>query len=236
MDGLVPLETLLGHRFANVDLLTTALTHCSYGNEYRVEHNERLEFLGDAVLSLTVAEHLFAKYPLASEGELSPLRASLVCEAKLAELAGVLNVGAYLRLGVGEQQTGGRNRPRLLASSFEAIVGSLYLDGGIGIVKKFLQPLLAKELRLGSGPAVAASDAKSQTEDAKSRLQEITQQGERGKLFFSGCGTDGPKRYEWSEAAVSHIESIWSRSCPNFCCAGRGERKGCGERNWNFKA
>ena len=122
----------IGYTFKNEMLITTALTHSSYANEWKrqLKNNERLEFLGDSVLSLVVAEHLFENYKHLPEGELTKLRASLVCEKSLHTFAKQLGLGSMLLLGKGEEHTGGRERPSILADAFEAVIAAVYLDGG----------------------------------------------------------------------------------------------------------
>ena len=128
---LAALEARLGYRFSDRTLLETALTHSSWTNERKnAVHNERLEFLGDAVLEICVSEKLYTRYPQEREGSLTRLRARLVGEEKLAELAHKLGLGECLRLGKGEEAQGGRERPALLADAMEAVIGVAYLDGG----------------------------------------------------------------------------------------------------------
>lgn len=132
-------EQRLGYTFQNQELLKNALTHSSYANEHRREgscSNERLEFLGDAILGLVVAEHLYRIHPDKPEGELTKLRAELVCEKSLAEVAGRLELGKVLRLGHGESHGGGCHRPSMLADAVEAVLAAAYLDGGMEIPKK----------------------------------------------------------------------------------------------------
>ena len=134
------LEEALHHHFKNPALLVTALTHTSYANEAKhgVRHNERLEFLGDSVLSIVVAEYLFTHKNM-PEGELTRMRASLVCEAALFEFAKQISLGDYLRLGRGEERGGGRCRPSILSDAFEAVIAALYLDGGMETARAFIQ-------------------------------------------------------------------------------------------------
>ena len=167
------LEEKLGYRFRNIGLLAHALTHSSYANEHRssgITSNERLEFLGDSVLGMVVAEHLFAKHPNMPEGELTRTRAALVCESSLYEVARVLNLGRCLRLGKGEDAGGGRSRPSILADATEAMLAAVYLDGGIEPVKSIIQTyILDKE------------QEKSVDRDYKTALQELVQRNP-GKL------------------------------------------------------
>lgn len=170
VDPLRPLETLLGHRFAVRQHLLDALTHRSYVFEYpapQVVSNERLEFLGDAVLGLICSDLLYLRFPEASEGDLTTLRAELVRASALATCARQVSLGAYLRLGRGEVTTGGRERDLLLARAFEALLGALYRDGGMAATRQFLEPLLRAELDRVT--------AKSQIKDDKSLLQELAQ-------------------------------------------------------------
>lgn len=164
------LEAQIGISFRNPDLLREAFTHASYVNERKAEKladNERLEFLGDAVLGILVGEYVFAKLPNSPEGQLSKSRASIVCEASLARFAEELAFGEYMLLGRGEEATGGRMRPSLLADVFEAFLGALYLDQGLDIVKLFLHKHVFPHVRVG---------AQIRDTDFKSRLQEKVQQ------------------------------------------------------------
>ncbi|MBF6590144.1 MAG: ribonuclease III [Ktedonobacterales bacterium] len=164
------LETTLGHTFAERHLLSDALNHRSYLNECALPgiiSNERLEFLGDAVVGMVSADLLYHQYPTASEGDLTQLRAALVCAATLARFARGLQLGDALRLGRSEE-AGGRERVPLLASAFEAVVGALYLDGGLPDAVRFLEPLLRAELE-----RVVAQ--RQRIKDDKSLLQELAQ-------------------------------------------------------------
>jgi ribonuclease III len=173
------LEKTIGYIFKNRKLLHTALTHSSYSNEKRAHGdkescNERLEFLGDSVLSLIVSDYIFSVYPDMPEGELSKVRAGTICEKALAEFARNIKLGDYLFLGRGEELTNGRKRPSILADAFEALLASIYLDGSIDDVKRFLLPFVKREIKsiLESG----------HTADYKSILQQIVQQ-EKGELL-----------------------------------------------------
>ena len=173
------LEKTIGYIFKNRKLLHTALTHSSYSNEKRAHGvkescYERLEFLGDSVLSLIVSDYIFSVYPDMPEGELSKVRAGTICEKALAEFARNIKLGDYLFLGRGEELTNGRKRPSILADAFEALLASIYLDGSIDDVKRFLLPFVKREIKsiLESG----------HTADYKSILQQIVQQ-EKGELL-----------------------------------------------------
>jgi ribonuclease III len=172
-DGLSALERRLGHVFANRQLLVDALTHRSYAYEFAapdVVNNERLEFLGDAVLALISADLLYARYAQADEGMLTQYRAALVQAATLARFAETLGLGPHLRLGRGEDAMGGRARTALLAAAFEAALGALYLDGGMETARAFLEPYLIGELS-----SIEAAGMGPRIKDAKSRLQELAQ-------------------------------------------------------------
>jgi ribonuclease III len=169
-DPLRPLETALGLVFSKRSLLVDALTHRSYVYEHAapsVVSNERLEFLGDAVLSIIASDLLYRVFPKASEGELTNLRASLVRASALATMAQDLSLGLYLRLGRGEEVTGGRTRELLLARAMEALIGAIYLDAGLAATRSFLEPRLSSEL--------ARVRSKRQVKDDKSLLQEVAQ-------------------------------------------------------------
>ena len=141
MRELKELEKRIGYHFQNPELLEKALRHSSYANEHkmnRIECNERLEFLGDAVLELVSSEHLFAQFPQMPEGELTRLRASLVCEPTLAFCAREIELGSFLRLGKGEEMTGGRHRDSVTSDALESVIGAVYLDGGFANAKEFV--------------------------------------------------------------------------------------------------
>ena len=172
----IAVQSLVGHEFRDPALLLRSLTHSSYSNEKAilstgVEDNERLEFLGDAVIGLVVAESLMARYPSASEGKLSRWRSNLVSRRTLAELATKLDLGSYLRLGRGEKQTGGAEKTSILAGGFEAVVGAMYLDGGIHCARQFLAQIFEP---LVEGFA-DENNPGSRYLDKKTALQEKTQ-------------------------------------------------------------
>ncbi len=179
------------------DLLLQALTHSSYIYENRqngIENNQRLEFLGDAVLDLAVSDFLFRKYPDSDEGELTKLRAALVCEPSLARTAKRLKLGFCLRMGKGEERSGGRERPSILADAFEALLGAIYLDQGLAkaseMTLKFLDPLIKDVLegRLGS--------------DYKTELQEIVQQLGSEQVQYTIIREEGPDHNKIFTAGV----------------------------------
>ena len=178
------LEKRLGYMFENPALLQEALTHSSYANEHgmaRVECNERLEFLGDAVLSTVVAEYLYRTYPDVEEGNLSKHRAALVCESALADFARELNLGDYLLLGKGEAKNNGNERDSILSDCFESVIAAIYLDGGMRAAEKFIHRHLLQEAgRMDLG------------RDYKTELQEVIQQNPEEKLRYVHVGEEGP--------------------------------------------
>ena len=180
------LQQELGVQFVDHNLLFQAFTHSSYVNEHRRKlytDNERLEFLGDAVLELSISEYLFQKFTAMSEGELTKLRAAIVCEPSLVLFANDLNFGKYVLLGKGEEITGGRTRPALLADVFESFVGALYLDQGLQPVVKFLEQVVFPKVESG---------AFSHVMDYKSQLQEIVQKMNNGLLIYEIVDEKGP--------------------------------------------
>lgn len=173
-------------KFDSHSLLRQAFTHSSYVNEHRgqpFDDNERLEFLGDAVLELAVSKYLFTHFPKMSEGEMTKLRAAIVCEPSLVKLAEHLNFGQLILLGKGEEMTGGRERPALLADVFEAFIGALYLDQGLDAVYRFLSSYVF--------PKVTGGEF-SQVIDYKSQLQEFIQHDNLGDISYQIIHERGP--------------------------------------------
>ena len=149
MNRLQELERKIQYKFHDIELLKTALRHSSYVNEHRMNRldcNERTEFLGDAVLELVSSEHLFKTYPKMPEGELTRLRASLVCEPTLAFCARELGLGEFLSLGKGEEMTGGRHRDSVTSDAMEAVIGAIYLDGGFANAKEFILRFILNDI------------------------------------------------------------------------------------------
>ena len=178
------LEERLGYSFQNRTLLENALTHSSYANEHRdagMPSNERLEFLGDSVLGMVVADHLYREHPNMPEGELTRTRAAMVCEDSLVEVARALDLGRYLRLGKGEDAGGGRERPSILADATEAVIAAIYLDGGIAQARRTIRALI-----LGNEEELSAS------RDYKTALQELIQKESGSKLTYRLVAETGP--------------------------------------------
>lgn len=176
-----------GHDFKNKQLLITALTHSSYGNEKHCTCNERMEFLGDAVLSIIVSDYLFVHMPGDNEGKLSKIRSSLVCEQSLAELAGEIGIGEEIRLGKGEELSGGRKRASILSDAFEAVLAAIYLDSGMENAKKWLLDLMKDELEL----AIAGKTY----HDYKTMLQECVQKN-GGTVLYNVISETGPDHHK----------------------------------------
>lgn len=196
-DTLTAVCCKLGVEFRNPALLEQALIHSSYANERKAgltDHNERLEFLGDAVLDLVIGDYLFRKFPALPEGELTKARATVVCEQTLARRAKELEVGDYLKLGKGEAASGGRERISILADAFEAIIGAIYLDGGFGAASKFVLTQLEPDLAL-----VERGDY---AQDYKTLLQEIIQRNSNHKITYEVVGESGPDHNKTFEVAV----------------------------------
>ena len=177
------LETKLGYVFHRPELLENALYHSSYANEHRgagISSNERLEFLGDAVLELSSSECLYERYPEQPEGELTKLRASIVCEPTLAQCARAIRLGDYLQLGKGEDATGGRLRDSILSDAFESVIGAIYLDGGFTSAKEFVLRFVMNDI-----------EHKKLFFDSKTILQEKVQSGTLGELAYELIGEEG---------------------------------------------
>ncbi|MBD5168977.1 MAG: ribonuclease III [Oscillibacter sp.] len=177
------LEKKLGYSFRDRELLSEALNHSSYANEHRggMGSNERLEFLGDSVLGFVSAEYLFQGHPDLPEGDLTRMRASLVCEQSLYEVAKELDLGSYLKLGRGEEAGGGRHRQSILADAVEAVFAAVYLDGGIEQVRELIVRVL-----LSKGPAA------EERKDYKTTLQEVVQRRSGQVLTYHMVSQSGP--------------------------------------------
>lgn len=179
------LEQKLGYTFRSPALLENALTHSSFANEHRESgalSNERLEFLGDSILGLVVAEHLYRMRPDLPEGDLTRIRAALVCEGSLVEVAHRLDLGEHLRLGKGELVGGGRERPSIQADAVEAILAAVYLDGGIGQVRKLIQAIILEQ----------ETEKAAASRDYKTTLQELVQRESGQTLSYHLVAESGP--------------------------------------------
>lgn len=189
-------ENHIGINFTDHALLKQAFTHSSYVNEHRGKKcldNERLEFLGDAVLELGVSQYLYRNHTTVSEGEMTKLRATIVCEASLVNFAQDLKFGQYILLGKGEEQTGGRNRPALLADVFESFLGALYLDQDFDSVLRFLDEHIFPKITTG---------AFSHAMDYKSQLQELVQQYKNKMIEYNIINEKGPSHNKKFQAQV----------------------------------
>ena len=202
------LEQKIGYRFHNRELLVTALTHSSYANERHGEAQsyERQEFLGDSILGLVTAEFLFTHEPPLPEGRMTRMRAELVCEASLHKTALELGLGSYMRLGRGEEHTGGRERPSILADMVEAIIAAIYLDSGMDEARRFI---LARVLR------DAAFDDSHRSADYKTRLQELVQRKSNQVIAYDLVEETGP----------DHDKTFTFEVLINGAASGRGSGK-----------
>lgn len=183
--------------FCDLNLLHQALTHTSFANESKnqgIIHNERLEFLGDAVLDLIISEHLFKRFPGLAEGELTKARAMVVCEPTLAQCAFKIGLGNYLLLGKGEVASGGRERLSILADAFEAIIGAIYLDSGFDTANKFILENLQSDLML-----IERGDY---LKDYKTSLQEVVQKNSDSKIHYEIIAERGPDHDKMFDSIV----------------------------------
>lgn len=182
--NLEELEGIIGYRFQNRQMLNHAMTHSSFANEHRMDKlmcNERLEFLGDAVLEIVSSDFLYHKYGQSPEGELTKVRASIVCEPTLAFCAGEIHLGEYLRLGKGEEATGGRGRNSIISDAMEALIGAIYLDGGFANAKEFIHRFILNDI-----------EHKQLFYDSKTILQELVQSMGEELLTYDLLSEEGP--------------------------------------------
>ncbi len=183
---IAELQVCIHHRFAQVKFLETALTHSSFANEQDgFDDNERLEFLGDAVLELCISEEGFHRFPSAAEGQLTRIRSQLVKERSLAAIARSLKLDRYIRLGRGEELQGGRERDALLADAFEAVMGAIFLDAGFEAAKQSILDIFEERW--------PEQTMLPETKDYKSRLQEVAQERFRDRPVYVLAGTSGPE-------------------------------------------
>ncbi len=196
----------IGYTFKDKGLIATALCHSSYANEHKeegIECNERLEFLGDSILGFVTAEYLYGKFPAWPEGKLSKLRASVVCETMLAKKGRELGINESLALGRGERLTGGSDRSSIIADAVEAVIGAVYLDGGIEPAKRLILSMLAQEI-----DALCTSFEKM---DSKTVLQEMIQRDSTSPVEYEITGESGPAHSKLFEAVVRHDGRILGR-------------------------
>ena len=216
-------EKVIGYEFNNKDFIRTALTHSSYSNELRakkvnVSCNERLEFLGDSVLSIITSEYLFLENKYLPEGELTKLRAELVCEKALSKYSTKIGLGEYLLLGHGEEKQDGRNRPSIIADAFEAVLAAIYLDSGRNkdTVAEFLLPFIKDEIE-------DITKNRRNTTDYKTALQQFVQQTEGDFLEYEVVDENGPDHNKTFEV-VAKLNS-------NIIGKGKGRSKREAEQN-----
>ena len=190
------LENAIGYRFRNIQLLQNALTHSSYANERwhnSLLSNERLEFLGDSILGMLVAEYLYRNFPDRPEGELTRMRADMVCEQTLAAAANKIGIGEHLLLGHGEERFGGRNRNSILADAMESVIAACFLDGGIQASLKVVQQFILVEVPV----------TKLHNVDYKTQLQELVQQKKNQVLSYALVSESGPDHDKKFDVEVS---------------------------------
>lgn len=219
-DKLKELEQKIGYTFRDSDLLKTAMMHSSYTNEQHMpKHrcNERLEFLGDAVLELVSSEFLFRRSPKMPEGKLTKLRASMVCEPSLAMCARDIGLGSYLYLGKGEESTGGRYRDSVTSDAMEALIGAVYLDGGFTNAKEFIHKFVLTDL-----------EDKKLFYDSKTILQEMVQAEKGGKVTYRLVGAEGPDHDRTFAVEVLVADAV--------CGEGKGRSKKAAEQQAAYKA
>jgi len=228
---MIDIQDKIGYTFKNTKLMELALTHSSFSNENKIpagNNNERLEFLGDAVLELTVSEYLYNRYPNMPEGDLTKLRAALVCEPSLTQKAKDLGIGQYIKIGKGEEQTGGRTRGSILSDAVEALIGAMYLDGGAEPVKEFIIGLIQADV---DSEAFRTPDGVRQRimhSDYKTYLQEHIQSYSREPLEYTITGEEGPDHAKIFYVSLSHMG--------NQIGTGSGRTKKEAEQNSAFAA
>ena len=218
---IIELQKKINYYFNNDRLLRTALTHSSYANEHKkdnVEYNERMEFLGDAVLEMVSSDILFNRFPDMPEGEMTKLRASLVCEVTLAYDARQFDLGKYLLLGKGEEITGGRSRDSVTSDALEAVIGAIYLDGGLEEAYKFIECYVMNDI-----------ENKKMFSDSKTHLQELVSSvANDDKLSYEIVNEEGPDHDKTYEAVVKLNEKIIGR--------GTGKNKKSAEQQAAYQA
>lgn len=193
----------INYQFKNERLISTALSHSSYANEHKnegVECNERLEFLGDAILGFVVGEYIYKRFSLWPEGKLTKLRASVVCETMLSKKGRELGINNALKLGKGEEHTGGRERNSIIADAVESVIGAIYLDGGMDEARKFILNLLVDEINEISSTVHIL--------DAKTTLQEIIQRDSQEPIEYVITSESGPAHCKSFAVEVCHKQRV----------------------------
>lgn len=208
MESIEKFEQIIGYTFKDKSLIHQAFSHSSYANEKKKPggSNERLEFLGDSVLSIVVSEYLYTHLTHIAEGELTKLRASLVCEKSLHVFARQIRLGDFLMLGKGEENTGGRERPSILADAFEAVIAAIYLDGGLEAARRHILRFIPEDIQHRKKPVF---------NDFKTILQEIVQKNPEEKVEYILAGEEGP----------DHNKRFVVEVCLNSNVIGRGKGK-----------
>ncbi|MBQ6322884.1 MAG: ribonuclease III [Lachnospiraceae bacterium] len=220
-DNFPILQETIGYRFRDPSLLKLAMIHSSYANEHRLmrgKDNERLEFLGDAVLELSSSEFIYQQYPDMPEGDMTRLRASLVCEPTLAMCARMINLQQYLLLGRGEELTGGRDRNSIVSDALEALIGAIYLDGGFANAKEFVFRFIMNDI-----------EHKKLFYDSKTILQEIVQREWRDKdVRYELTGESGPDHAKIFTVDLCIDNTVWG--------SGKGSTKKAAEQEAAYRA
>ncbi|MGN0383252.1 MAG: ribonuclease III [Eubacterium sp.] len=219
-ESIMELEKLIKYKFKDKKLLSNALTHSSYANEhkkYDIKDNERLEFLGDAVLELISSKFLYDEYTTMPEGDMTKLRAALVCEPTLALDARTFMLGKYLLLGNGEDAAGGRYRDSVVSDALEALIGAIYIDGGIKSAEKFIREFILNDI-----------ENKKLFNDSKTHLQEIVQAKTEDVLSYEVVSEEGP--------AHDKVFTVEARLADTVIGTGRGRSKKSAEQNAAYEA
>ena len=218
IEKMKELESIINYIFRDKNLLLLALTHSSFANEKRnegLESNERLEFLGDAILNIVTSEHIYKNYPELPEGEMTKTRASIVCEGSLVKCANKISLGKFLLLGKGEESTGGRSRTSILSDAFEALIGGLYLDSGLPEAGKFISSTMKELFSNFNGCDVFT--------DYKTQFQEIIQKNSDQKISYTIIDEKGPDHDKLFIAQLSVGDKIYG--------TGKGKSKKEAEQN-----
>ena len=220
MSGVEELQSVIGYEFKDKSLIVQAMTHSSYANEMHLSKhsdNERLEFLGDAVLEIVTSRFLYLNYPDYSEGDLTKLRASLVCEPTLAYCTKEIDLGKYVRLARGEDKSGGRLRKSILSDALEALIGAIYLDGGMDEASDFIKKYILTDI-----------DQKILFYDCKTNLQEVVQAKHNGNVEYQLLAEEGPAHNKTFCAAVLYHDEVLGK--------GKGHTKKAAEQEAAYQA